>query len=280
MKLQFKDRWKSEFEKASVETVRMMLSKEPELANEPVNHVTRNGSIRQWGSLYLASVHMKDLEKVKALVAAGANLSNSHLGTHWPSDDYQISRFFIECGIDVNQPSYLGFHGVGVSGLDTFYLMMSNGLDPNFAWPYNGETLLHVQSRHDDDTHLARAYSLIQAGADVNAQAWTGLDDEPIMENEHFITYGRETPLHFAARLGNPRQAQLLVDHGANPILKTVSRRIEPKIFSKWNKEVSFIPWPMKVTGFKRVMFEHSTGETPLEMAIRYNNHSVVKILS
>ena len=76
MKLQFKDRWKSEFEKASVETVRMMLSKEPELANEPVNHVTRNGSIIQWGPLYLASVHMKDLEKVKALVAAGANLSN------------------------------------------------------------------------------------------------------------------------------------------------------------------------------------------------------------
>ena len=260
------ERWQVEFETADVETIRQMLAEAPELVNVKVNYTSPNGRIRQWGPLFSAS---------KALVEAGAN--DSDLGTHWPSTDYDINRYLLSQGTDINQPCYLGFHAVGVTNFDSFLLMAENGLDPNFAWAHNGETLLHVQSRHDDDTYLAQAYILVKAGADVNAQALSGLDDEPIMDNEHFVQYGKETPLHFAARLGNLRMVRMLLDHGANPSLKTVSRRSEPKQFTEWTDEVKSLVWPLRE--FKRVLFQPYEGETPLDMALRVGNQEIANTL-
>ena len=271
------ERWQTEFETTDAETVQQMLADAPELVNVKVNHTSPNGRIRQWGPLFSASINLKNLNKVKALVEAGADVNNSDLGTHWPSTKYEINRYLLSQGTEVNQPSYLGFHGVGVTNFDSFLLMVENGLNPNFAWPYNGETLLHVQSRHDDDTHLAQAYILIKAGADVNSQALSGLDDEPIMDNEHFVQYGKETPLHFAARLGNQRMVRLLLDHGANPSLKTVSRMSAPKQFAAWTDEVTSLVWPLRE--FKRVVFQPYEGETPLDMALREGNEEIVNIL-
>ena len=271
------ERWQIEFETADVETVRQMLAEVPELVNVKVNHTSPSGRTRQWGPLFSASINLKSLDKVKALVKAGANVNNSDLGTHWPSTDYEINRYLLSQGTEVNQPCYLGFHAVGVTNFDSFLLMMENGLNPNFAWPYNGETLLHVQSRHDDDTHLAQAYILIKAGADINAQVLSGLDDQPIMDNEHFVQYGKETPLHFAARLGNQRMARLLLDHGADPSLKTVSRMSEPKQFTEWTDEVTSLVWPLRE--FKRVLFQPYEGETPLDTALHEGNEEIVNIL-
>ena len=271
------ERWETEFETADAETVRQMLAEAPELVNVKVNHTSLSGRIRQWGPLFSASINLKSLDKVKALVEAGADVNNSDLGTHWPSNDYEINRYLISQGTTVNQPCYLGFHAVGVANFDSFLLMMDNGLDPNFAWPYNGETLLHVQSRHDDDTHLAQAYILIKAGADVNPQALSGFDDEPIMDNEHFVQHGKETPLHFAARLGNQRMVRLLLDHGADPSLKTVSRISKPKQFTEWTDEITSLVWPLRE--FKRVVFQPYQEETPLNMALREGNEEIVNIL-
>ena len=134
-----------------------------------------------------------------------------------------------------------------------------------------------MQARHDDDTHLAQAYILIKAGADVNAQALSGLDGEPIMDNEHFVEYGRETPLHFAARLGNLRMVRLLLDHGADLSVKTVSRMCHPKQLTEWTDEVTSLVWPLRE--FKRVMFQPYEGETPLDMALREDNAEIVNIL-
>ena len=271
------EHWQTEFETADAETVRHMLAETPELVNVKVNHTSPNGRIRQWGPLFSASINLKSLDKVKALVEAGADVNNSDLGTHWPSTEYEINRYLLTQGTDINQPCYLGFHAVGVTNFDSFLLMVENGLDPNFAWPYNGETLLHVQARHDDDTHLAQAYILIKAGANVNAQALSGFDDEPIMDNEHFVQYGKETPLHFAARLGNQRMVQMLLDHGANPSLRTVSRRSEPKEFTEWTDAVTSLVWPLRE--FKRVLFQSYTGEVPLDMALREGNTEIANIL-
>ncbi len=262
------ERWQAEFETADIETVQQMLAEAPELVNVKINRIS---------PLLNASVRIKDLDKVKALIEAGADINNNDLGTHWPSKDYEINRYLMSQGTDVNQPSYLGFHAIGVADFDSFLLIVENGLDPNFAWPYNGETLLHVQARHDDDTHLAQAYVLIKAGADVNAQALSGLDDEPIMDNEHFVEYGKETPLHFAARLGNLRMIRLLLDHGANPSLKTVSRMRHPKQFTEWTDEVTSLVWPLRE--FKRVVFQPYEGETPLDMALREGNEEIVNTL-
>ena len=271
------ERWQVEFETADVETIRQMLAEAPELVNVKVNYTSPNGRIRQWGPLFSANINLKSFGKVKALVEAGANVNNSDLGTHWPSTDYDINRYLLSQGTDINQPCYLGFHAVGVTNFDSFLLMAENGLDPNFAWAHNGETLLHVQSRHDDDTYLAQAYILVKAGADVNAQALSGLDDEPIMDNEHFVQYGKETPLHFAARLGNLRMVRMLLDHGANPSLKTVSRRSEPKQFTEWTDEVKSLVWPLRE--FKRVLFQPYEGETPLDMALRVGNQEIANTL-
>ena len=130
----------------------------------------------------------------------------------------------------------------------------------------------------DDDTHLAQAYILIKAGADVNAQALSELDDEAIMDNEHFVQYGKETPLHFAARLGNLRMVRLLLDHGANPSLKTVSRIRQPKQFTEWTDDVTSLVWPLRE--FKRVVFQPYEGETPLDMALREGNKEIVNTLN
>ena len=270
-------RWQVEFEKADAETIRQMLAEAPALVNVKVNHTSPKGQIRQWGPLFSASINLKSLDKVKALVEAGADVNNSDLGTHWPSADYEINRYLLSQGTEVNQPCYLGFHAVGVTDFDSFLLMMENGLYPNFAWLYNGETLLHVQARHDDDTHLAQAYILIKAGADVNPQALSGFDDEPIMDNEHFVQYGKETPLHFAARLGNQRMVRLLLDHGADPSLRTVSRISDPKRFIEWTDEVTSLVWPLRE--FKRVLFQPYEGETPLDMALREGNEEIANML-
>ena len=271
------ERWQTEFEKADAQIVRQMLAEAPELVNVKVNHTSQNGRIRQWGPLFSASINLKSLDKIKALVEAGADVNNSDLGTHWPSTEYEINRYLLSQGTEVNQPCYLGFHAVGVADFDSFLLMMENGLDPNFAWLYNGETLLHVQARHDDDTHLAQAYILIKAGADVNPQALSGFDDEPIMDNEHFVQYGKETPLHFAARLGNQRMVRLLLDHGADPSIKTVSRISNPKQFGEWTDEVTSLVWPLRE--FKRVVFHPYEGETPLDIALREGNEEIANIL-
>ena len=275
MNQQLKRQWQEEFEAAEIRTVRQMLAQEPGLVNVRVRQ--SNQEEPRWGPLFVASIKLKSLEKIKALVEAGANINNSELGTHWPSTDYEINRYFIERGTDVNQPSYLGFHAIGVTGLDSFLLMMKHGLDPNFTWDYIGQTMLHMQALHDNDKELACTYILIRAGANVNAQARTGLDDEPIMENEHGIRYGRETPLHSAARSGSKLQVRLLLDHGADASLKTVSRIVEPKQITEWTEDVTSFLWPM--TEFKRVLFEPYPGETPLEMAIRYGHDEVAAVL-
>ena len=107
------ERWQEEFEEADTETVQQMLAEAPALVNVKVNRTS---------PLFSASINIKDLDKVKALIEAGADVDNNDLSTHWPSKDYEINRYLISRGTDVNQPSYLGFHAVGVSDFDSLHV--------------------------------------------------------------------------------------------------------------------------------------------------------------
>jgi len=62
------ERWQVEFEKADTKTVQKMLAEAPELVNVKVNKIS---------PLLNASVRIKDLDKVKALVEAGADVNNN-----------------------------------------------------------------------------------------------------------------------------------------------------------------------------------------------------------
>ena len=127
------------------------------------------------------------------------------------------------------------------------------------------------------NSYLAKAYTLIKAGANVNAVTFSGLDDEPIMENEHFVRYGKETPLHFAARLGSIQMARLFLAHSADPTMKTVSRLVEPGEFEDWTTEV-LTPGLVRENS-RRMVFEEYEGETPKGMAIREGHSEVAEIL-
>jgi ankyrin repeat protein len=70
---------------------------------------------------------------------------------------------------------------------------------------------------------------------------------------------------------------RLLLDHGADPSLKTVSRMSEPKQFAEWTAEVTSLVWPLRE--FKRVLFQPYEGETPLDMALREGNAEIVNTL-
>lgn len=271
------ERWRTGFAGSSIQDIQYFLEMDSSLVARPIEIRLKNGSTRLWGPLFAACAHLGDVAKARVLVEAGADLDNSELGTHWPGLSFEITEFLINSGANVNQPSYLGFHAIGLVDLDTFYLLLENGLSPNWPWPYNGETPLHVQARHDDDQHVAVAYALIDAGADINAQALSGLADEPIMENEHFVKYGKETPLHFAARLGNIRHLRLLLRRGADTSLRTVSRIIQPKETTQWEGDVTQLTWPLST--YRRVAYEPYEGETPLDMARKNKHTEIVRLL-
>ena len=95
---------------------------------------------------------------------------------------------------------------------------------------------------------------------------------------QQIVEYGKETPLHFAAWLGNLEMFRLLLDHGANPPLKTVSRMHHPKQFTEWTSEVTSLVWLLRE--FKRVVFQPYEGETPLGMALRKGNEEIVHRIS
>ena len=70
---------------------------------------------------------------------------------------------------------------------------------------------------------------------------------------------------------------RLLLDHGADPSLKTVSRMRHPKQFTEWTDEVASLVWPLRE--FKRIVFQPYEGETPLDMALREGNEEIVNTL-
>ncbi|MEE2725741.1 MAG: ankyrin repeat domain-containing protein [Candidatus Latescibacterota bacterium] len=97
------------------------------------------------------------------------------------------------------------------------------------------------------------------------------------MDNEHFVQFVRETPLHFAARLNYIKQVRLLLAHGANPALQTLSRLSDLRRMVDWPTGVATLMWPKR--SFQQLLFKPYDGETPLDMAIRERHEHIAEVL-
>jgi ankyrin repeat protein len=112
-------------------------------------------------------------------------------------DQPNVARLLVEHGADPNSchPMFR-FHPLYVAlekgQLDLSQLLLKHGANPN-ARDYDGETLLHVSSRHSEPK-VARG--LLELGADVNVRDNRG-----------------HTPLQRV--MGNEQLVQLLLQHGA-----------------------------------------------------------------
>jgi hypothetical protein len=62
-----RSRWQSEFAQMEIETVRDLLRQDSTLVDARVEVTMPKGNVRRWGPLFVASNHLKDLEKVVAL---------------------------------------------------------------------------------------------------------------------------------------------------------------------------------------------------------------------
>jgi ankyrin repeat protein len=109
--------------------------------------------------------------------------------------------------------------------------LLDRGADPNFALPNCGSRALHWLAwrplpNESDRADVARL--LVEAGADVNARIFSGLDDQPIIDdgNVYLADHGSATVLHTAAADGAAELVRTLLELGADPNLRTRSQLI------------------------------------------------------
>ena len=149
-------------------------------------------------------------------------------------DDGGALRVLLERGVDPNTRN--------PSGLSGLFLAVRGGalrsVDVLLAWPR-----VDVDPRTPQDEtplmlaalkgHLALAERLVKSGADVNKTGWTPLHyaatggHGPVIRLllEHHAYIDSEspngtTPLMMAARYGTPGAVKLLLEEGADPLLK------------------------------------------------------------
>ena len=148
--------------------------------------------------------------------------------------------------------------------------LLDRGANVNKPLPYSGESVLIwlLAQANDasisDDQVIPGVQVLIDRGIDVNARAFSGLDDQPIEVGPYDainVVQGGETALHRAATQGRAEVVELLLKAGADPNARTVSRRGPEGIR---DNRIHYIAFP---------------GETPLDYALRSGTREVIELL-
>jgi ankyrin repeat protein len=175
---------------------------------------------------------------------------------HWASyrDDLTIARMLIRAGANVNAANDLGATPIWMASVNgssaMVRLLLESGANPNAAL-LRGETAVMAAARSGNadlvqqllargananaraargqtplmwaaaQKHSAVVSVLIAHGADVHARSDSWSQIEAVSPHGHpghnrAIPYGRNTPLMFAARVGDLDSAKLLVGAGAN----------------------------------------------------------------
>ena len=153
----------------------------------------------------------------------------------------------------------------------TFAFILDSGVDLNTQWPGDGHTWLHTAVPSDEG--LLRVLAAIGAGVDVNIRTRSGLDDEPMIDADPEL--GGQTPLHLAARTGSLQMVRLLLRHGADPMVRTLSRRVDPGKTTPSHVD-GFLWWSRAP---QRFCYEAYEGETPADLARKFGHHKCLSLL-
>ncbi len=131
-----------------------------------------------------------------------------------------------------------------VGAVATTQKLLEGGADPNEALPNCGTRALHWLAwnplpNESDRSDVARI--LVAAGADVNARIFSGLDDQPIIDqgNVYLAEHGSAIVLHTAAAAGAVELVRTLLELGADPTLRTrsilIARPNSPHADARWS---------------------------------------------
>ncbi len=161
------------------------------MAVPPHGHLEYNRAIPHGGETALMfAARVGDLDSMKLLVAAGANVNDA--------DAWGVSATVLAAHSDYEE---------------MVEFLLDKGADPNLAQA--GFTALHDAIMRRDEKMVA---ALLAHGADANAplKTWT-----PTRRSSHDFNFGPAlvgaTPFWLAARFDEPNVMRLLVKHGADP---------------------------------------------------------------
>ena len=261
--------WHRAFLSGDLPSLRRLLEDLPKLARAETasrSVYLDSGDVMRGCGLYLASVHVGDPELVRLLAeSGGVPLRNGwDFGTPWPGNNVDVTEVLLDVGFQINMPNFSN------TNEETFAFILDSGVDFSTQWPGDGHTWLHTAV---GGKALLKVLSVIHAGGDVNIRTHSGLDDEPMIDSNPEL--GGQTPLHMAARGGNPEMVRLLLRHGADPTLRTLSRKVDPEKRTPW-KHDEFLWWSRTP---QRFWYEAYEGETPADVARKPGHDRCVSLL-
>ncbi len=155
------------------------------------------------------AVRANDLDSVKALLAAGADINQvtaygwSPLLVATQNRYYRLGAYLIEHGANVNLPNK--------GGWTPLYLATDNRNIENGDYPV----------RKPDMDHLEFIKILLDHGADVNARMKDSTETRTVFTNQWLDENGATAFLR-ASQSGDLELMKLLLEHGADPKIDTV----------------------------------------------------------
>jgi ankyrin repeat protein len=222
------------------------------------------------------AVRANDLDSVKALLAAGADI-NQTTGYGWSpllvatqNRYYKLAGFLLENGADVNLTNK--------GGWTPLYLATDNRNIENGDYPV----------RQPDMDHLEFIKILIDKGADVNARMIDSSQTRTVFTNQWLSEDGATAFLR-ASQSGDVELMKLLLAHGADPNINTVLN-VSPLhvaagigwvegITFEWSPEATFEAVKMLLELGADANLQADTGRTALHGAAHKGRTDVIQAL-